>query len=78
MEVIISLFSNLFGLKDPLSGFKLYRTKMITNKDFKNIGQYFLVDFYSISLKKKKIVNFNIITKKRNDESRVGDLLVLA
>ena len=45
---------------------------MITNKDFKNIGQYFLVDFLLNFIKEKKIVNFNIITKKRNDESRVG------
>jgi glycosyltransferase involved in cell wall biosynthesis len=74
MEVVISSFSNLlFGLKDPLSGFKLYRTKIITKEDFKNIGQYFLVDFLLNFIKEKKIINFNIITRKRIDKSRVGE-----
>ena len=76
MEVIISnIFYFFFNLKDPLSGFKVYNSKILKKENFKNIGDYFLVDFLLLFLKKTNVVNFEITTKKREDDSRVGGLL---
>lgn len=79
MEVVISYFFNFFfGLKDPLSGFKVYNTKILKKKNFENIGDFFLVDFLLLLIKKKKVVNMEITTKKREDEPRVGKLLTVS
>lgn len=76
MEVIISkIFYFFFKLKDPLSGFKVYNSKILQKENFKNIGDYFLVDFLLYFVKDRKVVNFEISTKKRTDNSRVGRLL---
>lgn len=78
MEEVISYFSNLlFGLKDPLSGFKIYKTSILKKNNFNNIGNYFLVDFLFLFSKNKKIINFQISTKTRLDKQKVGGLIYL-
>ena len=79
MEEIISNVCNLFfNFKDPLSGFKVYRTSVLKNKKFQNIGNYFLVDFLFALIKNRKVSNFEITTKKRPDIQRVGGLIGLS
>ncbi len=74
LEFIISYMSNLlFGLKDPLSGFKVYKTKILKKNNFKEIGNYFLIDFlFNLIKKHLKILNIEIITSKRIGEPKVG------
>ena len=56
MEEVISYFSNLFfNLKDPLSGFKVYKTSIFRNNNFNNIGDYFLVDLLLFFIKKGEL-----------------------
>lgn len=74
LENLISFLSKiLFGFYDPLSGFKVYKTKKLNCDIFNNIGDFFLVDLV-IKFKKNnsKIINYPIITKKRFGASRVG------
>ncbi len=79
LEEIISLFSYLFfGLRDPISGFKIYKTSILKKKNFEKIGEYFLADFLFSFLKTSKIINHEIITKKRADKSRVGGFASLS
>ena len=75
LEVVISIFSNFFfGLRDPLSGFKVYKTIILKQKNFKEIKNYFLVDFLLTFVKSDlKIINIEISTKKRFGSSRVGN-----
>jgi hypothetical protein len=74
LEVIISYMSDsLFGFKDPLSGFKVYKTKILKKKNFKEIGNYFLIDFlFNLINKHLKILNIEIITSKRIGDPKVG------
>lgn len=79
LENIISYISQfIFGLKDPLSGFKVYKTDILEKNFFKNIGDYFLIDFL-LKLDKKnfKIVNIEISTNKRLGKPKVGNLINL-
>ena len=79
MEIVISYFFNFFfGLKDPLSGFKVYNSKILKKQNFENIGDFFLVDFLLSLLREKKLVNMEITTKKRKGEPRVGKLLTVS
>jgi len=77
LEKIISIFSqNLYGFKDPLSGFKVYRTQILKEKNFKNIGHLFLIDFlFKFSRDGFRIINMPIVTKKRIGEPKVGSLI---
>ena len=77
LENLISFFSqNLYGFEDPLSGFKVYRTKILKEKNFRGIGHFFLIDFLlKLAKGKIKILNRSIITKKRSGKSKVGGLL---
>ena len=77
LENLISFFSqNLYGFKDPLSGFKVYRTKLLKEKNFKGIKHLFLIDFLlKLAKDNVKIINRPIITKKRIGKSKVGGLL---
>ena len=79
LEEIISYFSQLFfGLKDPLSGFKVYKTKILNKSDFKKNENLFLVDFlFTFIQKNLKIHNFEIITQKRIGKSKVGGKISL-
>jgi glycosyltransferase involved in cell wall biosynthesis len=77
MEIVISyVFNFFFGFKDPLSGFKVYNSKILKKQNFENIGDFFLIDFL-LSLLKNKIINLEITTKKREGDSRVGKLLTV-
>jgi|LakMenEpi03Aug12_release.lakeMendotaPanAssembly.Ray.scaffolds.fasta_scaffold158268_1 glycosyltransferase involved in cell wall biosynthesis len=74
LENILSiLFKIRFGLEDPLSGMKMYympKLKKIINKIDKNS---FLVDVVKTFVDKKyKIFNYEISTKKKLGESKVG------
>lgn len=74
LETIISLISHFFfGLRDPLSGFKVYKTEILNGVDFNKNEELFLVDFlFNLIRKKTKFSNFEIITKKRIGKSKVG------
>lgn len=78
-ENIISFFFLLrFGLKDPLSGMKIYDTtklKIIINKiSYEN----FLVDIiYFFKQKKFKVKNFQIKIKKKIGISKVGNTFLI-
>jgi len=76
-EIILSfLFKLKFGIKDPVSGLKIYKInsiKKILKQARKNL---FLVDLISNGFKEKlRILCFNIKTKKRIDESRIGNFI---
>jgi len=75
LENLLSLFFQIrFGLKDPLSGMKMYylpKIKKLINKFDKNS---FLVDAIIILIKNKhKILNYEITTKKKIGESKIGN-----
>lgn len=76
LEKLISFFSNnLYGFKDPLSGFKVYKTQILKKKYFLGVGHYFLVDFLlKFADRSFKIINIPIITKKRIGKPKVGNL----
>ena len=76
-NILDKIFRFKFGLKDPISGFKIYRKgslKKIINKISDNM---FLVDilikFHKLNF---SMVNIDVITKKRVDQSRVGNKLM--
>ena len=74
LEKIISFFSkNLYGFKDPLSGFKVYKTQILKEKNFIEIGHFFLIDFLlKFSKGGFRIINMPIVTKKRIGKPKVG------
>ena len=80
LEEIISFFSYLFfDLKDPLSGFKVYKTKVLSKADFKKNEDLFLVDFLFTFIKKNSnIYNYKINTKKRIGKSKVGGMISIS
>lgn len=79
LEYLISFFSKTFyGFKDPLSGFKVYKTKIFKPNDFNEIGYFFLLDFLLKFVRGNfKIINIEIITNKRIGKSKVGNFLSL-
>ena len=80
LEEIISFFSYLFfDLKDPLSGFKVYKTKILNKADFKKNEDLFLVDFLFTFIKKNSnIYNYEIDIKKRIGKSKVGGMISIS
>jgi glycosyltransferase involved in cell wall biosynthesis len=74
LEYLLSYFFEIrFGLKDPLTGMKIYYTPRIKKIINKISNTSFLVDIISIFIKKKyKIINFEILTKKKIGESKIG------
>ncbi len=77
-EKIISLsFSLKFKLKDPLSGFKIYKTSTLKKFNLFDTTDLFLVDLIFMFIKRqKKIKNFKVKSvniKKR--QSKVGSFL---
>ena len=76
MEILISfIFKLLYGLKDPLSGFKVYKTNILKNHILKKVENLFLIDFLFGLLKKKKSINFPINTNKRLGNPKVGNTI---
>ena len=79
-EKILSLFSSLtLQIKDPLSGFKLYKIKTI-NKYFLNINKNnYLVDLiFYLKRKNYSISNIKIKNKKiLNRKARIGNNLIV-
>lgn len=73
-EIFLSFFFYLrFGVKDPTSGFKIYKKDLIKKLLNKISINYFLVDLIFLSIKKRyKIENFLISTRK-SKHSRIGD-----
>ena len=74
LENILSfIFWIRFGLKDPLSGMKMYympKLKKIINQIDKNS---FLVDIIiNFIVRKYKVYNYEILTKKKIGSSKVG------
>ena len=74
LENLLSLFFQLrFGLKDPLSGMKMYYLPKIKNLINKIDKNSFLVDVIIMLIKKKhKILNYEITTKKKFGKSKIG------
>jgi len=74
LENLLSIFFYIrFGLKDPLSGMKIYYLPNIKNLINKIDKNSFLVDIIiKLINKKHKILNYEIITKKKNGDSKIG------
>jgi len=73
-ERFLSFFFYLrFGVKDPTSGFKIYKKDLLKKLLNKISVNFFLVDLIFLSIKKKyKIKNFSITTRE-SKHSRIGD-----
>lgn len=72
-KIISNLFFEKYGLKDPLSGFKIYKTKIFNKIKLNKINNFFLVDLLIDLIKeKKKIKNYSIHQNKRKDKPRIG------
>ncbi len=66
-ELISNLFMKKYNLKDPLSGFKIYKKKKLYKVVSECTKKYFLVDLCILFLKHHfKIVNMSINTKKNS------------
>lgn len=76
-EIILSfLFKIKFGIKDPISGLKIYKINSIKKLLKHTKKDLFLVDIISNGFKENlRIFTFNIKTKKRIDEPRIGNLI---
>ena len=76
-NILDKIFRLKFSLKDPVSGFKLYKKDSLKKIIDKISYNMFLVDIL-ISFRKLNlsIVNVDIISKKRIDASRVGNKLI--
>lgn len=74
LENLFSLFFQLrYRLRDPLSGMKIYYFPKIKNLIDKIDKNSFLVDIIIMFFNKKhNILNFEIITKKKIGQSKVG------
>jgi hypothetical protein len=76
-EILLSfIFNKKFGIKDPLSGLKVYKS-YILYKILKNIkNDQFLVDVIYEFIKKKSLIkNIKIkINRIKSRKSRVGNL----
>ncbi len=76
-NILDKIFRLKFGLKDPVSGFKLYKKESLKKIIHKMSDNMFLVDaltsFYKLNL---SIANVDIVSKKRVDDSRVGNKLM--
>jgi hypothetical protein len=76
MEECISILTfYLFGFKDPLSGLKVYKTKIIKQEHLKENYKLFMVDFLLSFKEKAKILNLEIDTRNRKDKPRVGNFI---
>ena len=53
-KIISNLFFKKYGLKDPLSGFKIYKTKIFNRIKLNTIKKFFLVDLLIDLIKEKK------------------------
>jgi glycosyltransferase involved in cell wall biosynthesis len=79
IEYLISfIFRKKFKLHDPLSGFKMYSTKILKNKKNFNTN-YLLVDLaaFIISKNKKKCTNISVKVKKRDGVSKLSNIFQL-
>ena len=78
-EYFLKLIFNLkFGVKDPISGLKIYKIKVI--KKIINLisKDFYLVDILIISYYKNfSIGSLNIFVNKRKGEPRVGNNLIV-
>lgn len=73
-EYIFSfLTKKLYGIEDPLSGLKIYNSKMLKKIYLNNdkLLNTFLI--FKIKNHKGKIIHKNLIVKKRQDNSRMGN-----
>lgn len=77
LEKIFSiLFKLRYGLKDPLSGMKFYRTSLLENILGKVTSNFFLVDLIYFSIKEKyKLKNYLIRTNQNLKNSKIGNNL---
>jgi glycosyltransferase involved in cell wall biosynthesis len=72
---IDSIFKAKYGINDPLSGLKVYKTKIL-KKFFKKFKfKYFLVDLVILYCKRKyKVLNLSITCNyKKNRKARIGN-----
>ena len=76
IENLISLVSEKkYQLKDPLSGFKIYRKNIFRKINLDKVKNYFLVDLIIDFFNKDiKILDIDIHTNKRKDKPRIGNI----
>ncbi len=77
-KIISILFKYRFGIKDPLTGLKVYKTSVLKKFVNKIEGNFFLIDLlYEFIKHNKNIKNFNIRSVKiKNRKSRIGNPLI--
>jgi len=81
-RVIESILSNFFfkkyQIKDPISGFKLYKTDKLKKINLSKCSNLFLVDLLIKFINKSyKVKFFQTITKKRKDSPRIGNFIMV-
>lgn len=75
LEYLISFyFKNKYGIKDPLSGFKVYKYSKIAREVKKISSNFYLSEIVIIFIKKKyNVLNYEIdVNRIKNRISRVG------
>lgn len=76
-KVLSFIFTRKFEVNDPLSGFKIYKYKMIKKLINQVSTDFFLVDLITLAKKEKmKVKNFNIEVSKRAGSSKIGNLII--
>jgi hypothetical protein len=78
-EILISKYSNFkYGIKDPFSGFKIYKTNYLYKYINKINKKNFLVDLVAIYLKKGfEVKNIDIkVNRIKNRKSRIGSGII--
>jgi len=75
-KVISYVFFKKYKIKDPVSGFKIYKKKVFNEIKLNEIKNFFLVDLLiSLIKKKKNIMNYKIRQNKRKDKPRIGNFI---
>jgi|TARA_B110000881_G_C18518137_1_gene486073 glycosyltransferase involved in cell wall biosynthesis len=75
-NVLSKFFFKKYLIKDPISGFKLYKTDKLKKINISKCSNLFLVDLLIKFINRRyKIKFFQTITKKRKDNPRVGNFI---
>jgi len=76
MENIISfLFYYRYKIKDPMTGFKMIKTKIIKENFSYLNNKHFFIDFLKEVSSRAKILNVNINSPKRKGSSKHGSFI---
>ena len=76
-KLVSRTFKKKFGIWDPLSGFKLYKKRILREINLSKVKNFFLVDLLILLINKKcRVKNYKIKTYFREDSPRVGSLFL--